>query len=316
MKKVNTSFIASLSLMIILALAACSPQAEQSAGEVPAADQKYKVVATTSIIGDVVSQVGDDLIALSVLLPVGTDPHSFDPTPQDIAKVAEADLIFANGAGLEEFLDNLVESAGAEDKVIYLSDGIDFLKADGDDHDHENENAGVDPHTWTDPNNVMVWIRNIEEALSELDPQNAASYDANAGKYQAELEALDVWIRDQVELVPAENRKLVTDHKFFAYFADRYGFEQVGALIPAYSTLAEPTAQELSKIEDAIRQLDVKAIFVGNSVNPALAERVSEDTGTALISIYTGSLSEPGDQADTYLEYMRYNTSIFVNALR
>jgi ABC-type Zn uptake system ZnuABC Zn-binding protein ZnuA len=162
----------------------------------------------------------------------------------------------------------------------------------------------------------MVWVQNIEGALSELDSQNAPSYAENAGKYQAELQELDIWIRDQVALVPSENRKLVTDHKLFAYFADEYGFEQVGALIPGYSTLAEPTAKELSDIEDAIHQLDVKSIFVGNTINPALAERVSEDTGTALIFVYTGSLSEPGDQADTYLAYMRYNTSAFVNALR
>jgi ABC-type Zn uptake system ZnuABC Zn-binding protein ZnuA len=261
----------------------------------------------------VVSQVGGDRIELSVLLPVGTDPHGFDPTPQDISKVAEADLVFANGAGLEEFLDNLIESAGAQDRVVPVSDGIDFLvfEAEGHEHDH----TGANPHTWTDPNNVMVWVRNIEYELSELDPANADLYADNAEKYKAELEALDAWIRGQVSLVPAENRKLVIDHTLFGYFAETYGFKLIGALIPGYSTLAEPTAKELADIEDAVRGQNVKAVFVGNTVNPAMAERFAEDTGTTLVFVYTGSLSEPGGEAGTYIDYMRYNTSAFVDAL-
>jgi ABC-type Zn uptake system ZnuABC Zn-binding protein ZnuA len=183
---------------------------------------------------------------------------------------------------------------------------------EGEDHDHE----GIDPHTWIDPNNVTVWVHNIEHKLSEADPGNAQAYAANAEAYEAELETLDAWIKEQVAQIPEENRKLVTDHTLFGYFADEYGFEQVGALIPSFSTLAEPTAQELAAIEDAISELNVKAIFVGNTVNPALAERVAEDAGTLLVFVYTGSLSEPNGEAPTYLEYMRYNTNAFVDALK
>ena len=292
--------------------------------EMPQKGDVFKVVATTTIVGDVVAQVGGDLIELHVLLPVGTDPHSFDPTPQDIAKVADADIIFANGAGLEEFLDPLIESAGADGKVVHVSDGIDFLMLESDEHDHDGEeledeehtHEGVDPHTWVDPNNVMLWVKNIEHALSEADPQHAEAYAANAAVYETELKDLDAWIREQIAKIPEENRKLVTDHTLFGYFAEEYGFEQVGALIPGYSTLAEPSAQELAAMEDAIDKLDVQAIFVGNTVNPALAERVAADTGIQLIYVYTGSLSEPGGAAASYLEYMRYNTSAFANALQ
>ena len=273
------------------------------------------------LIGDVVAQVGGDLIELSVLLPVGTDPHSFDPTPQDIAKVADADVVFANGVGLERFLDNLIESAGAKDKVVYVSEGIDFLVFDGGEHEgeeHEDEDthSSADPHTWTNPNNVIIWVWNVEKILGELDPENSEAYQANAGKYEAKLKDLDTWIREQAALIPIENRKLVTDHTLFGYYADEYGFEQVGALIPGYSTLAEPTAQELAEIENAIIDLDVPAIFVGNSVNPSLGERVAEDTDIALVFVYTGSLSEPDGEAPSYLDYMRYNTTAFVNALK
>lgn len=304
-------------LIAMISLTACVQQAEQHASS-----GKLQIVATTTIVGDVVSQVGGDLIELSVLLPVGMDPHGFDPTPQDIAKVAQADVIFANGLGLEEFLDGLIEGAGAEAKLMFVSEGVDFLTSEGaDENDHEGQNQehslnGADPHTWTDPHNVLVWIDNIEKVLSEVDPENADDYAKNANLYQTELEALDAWIREQVALLPAENRKLVTDHALFGYFVKRYGFEQVGALIPGYSTLSEPTAQELAAIEDAIRNLSVNAIFVGNSVNPALAERVAEDLGVQLIYVYTGSLSRPDGEAATYIEYMRYNTTAFVNSLK
>ena len=304
-----------LLLAVLVVLTACSSPLQTASTEQQPSRDRLKVLATTTIVADVVSQVGGDLIDLSVLLPVGTDPHSFDPTPQDISKVSEADLVFVNGAGLEGFLDNLIESAGVQDKVIQVSDGIEFLAVDEEGHEHDDDHNGVNPHTWTDPNNVIVWTSNIERALSNIDPENASTYHANAEAYQADLKTLDAWMRDQVESIPSDNRRLVTDHKLFGYFADEYGFEQVGALIPGYSTLAEPTAQELAEIEDAIQELEVKAIFVGNTVNPSLAERVSEDTGIQLVFVYTGSLGDSGTVASTYIEYMRYNTNAFVDAL-
>ena len=302
----------------LFGLAACTQQNSDLGSGRVSDEARLKVVATTTIVGDVVSQVGGDFIDLNVLLPVGADPHSFDPTPQDIAKVADAELVFANGLGLEAFLDPLIESAGAEDKVIHISEGGELLLFNGEaDHEHqEEEHQGADPHTWTDPNNVIIWVDKIAQALSEADPDNASAFADKAKAYKSELENLDDWIRSQVAQIPTENRKLVTDHTLFSYFADEYGFEQVGALIPGYSTLAEPTAQELAKMEDAIRQLGVQAIFVGNTVNPALAERVSQDTGTILVFVYTGSLSEPEGDAPTFLDYMNYNTRAFVDALK
>ena len=274
---------------------------------------RLHVLATTTIVGDVVREVGGDAIELDVLLPLGSDPHSFEVTPQDIAKVARADVIFANGAGLEEFLDALIESAGAGDKVFYLSEGIDLLQTAPV---QENEPAKGDPHLWTDPNNVIVWTQNIAHTLSELDPTNADTYLGNAQEYERKLLELDAWIREQVALIPEENREIVTDHLFLTYFVDEYGLIQTGAIIPGYSTLSEPSAQELARLEDAIRALGVRAIFVGNTVNPTLAKRLSEDTGTQLVTLYTGSLSEPGGPADNYLDYIRYNVSAIVNALK
>ncbi len=342
----------------VLLLAAC-------ASPTPApqkVERKLRVIATTTIVGDVVAQVGGEAIELSVLLPVGADPHSFTPTPQDVAKVSEADLVFANGAGLEEFLTGLIESAGASGKVYAVSEGIQLMMGVAhkhgheDDHAHEGEHshegeqahegehshegeqahegehshegeqahegehghdhAGGDPHVWFDPNLVMVWTENVAKVLSEKDAQNAELYRKNAEAYLNQLRELDAWIRQQVEDVPADNRLLVTDHLAFGYFASRYGFTQVGAVLPGFSTLAEPSAQELAALEDAIRQLGVKAIFVGTTVNPNLAQRIAEDTGVKLVYLYTGSLSEQDGPASTYLNFMRYNVNAIVEALR
>ncbi|RME06449.1 MAG: zinc ABC transporter substrate-binding protein [Anaerolineae bacterium] len=305
-----------IALLVILAtavmLTACGggPAPEEKSGPL-------QVVATTTIVGDAVARVGGDAIALSVLLPVGTDPHSFDPTPQDIARVADADVIFANGAGLEAFLEPLLANASSQAEVVSLSDGIELLAApqhaDGED---EDDHGDADPHVWTDPQNVILWVEKIAETLQALDPDQAQTYVQNAAAYRQELEALDEWIRQQVDAIPPEQRRLVTDHAVFGYFARAYGFEQVGALIPGYSTLASPSARDLSALEDAIRQLGVGALFVGNTVNPALAERVAADTGVKLVFLYTGSLSAPDGEAGTYLDYMRYNTQAIVDALR
>jgi len=278
------------------------------------AGEKLKVVATTSIVADVVQNVGGDLIDLTVLVAAGGDPHSFDPAPQDIVLVSDAHVVFANGVDLETFLDPLLESAGATGRIVHVSHGVELIELETrqDEHDHE----GADPHTWFDPNNVVVWTHNIENALGALDPGNAEQYTENAGMYEARLKELDAWIQDQVAQVPKADRVLVTDHDSFGYLIHRYGFRYVGAVVPGYSTVAEPSAQDLATLEDAIRELDVKAILIGTSVNPDLAERVASDTGTALVFLYSGSLSEAGGPADTYIAFMRYNVSAIVEALR
>ena len=297
-------------------LVSCSSQTAPSAN-----DGKLQVVATTSIVADVVRQVGGDLVDVQVLLPEGSDPHSFDPSPQDIAMAADADIIFANGAGLEAFIAHLLESAGAEERVVEVSEGIDLLShpkdddhAEDDGHDHA-EHKG-DPHTWTDPNNVVIWVRNIEPALSESDSSNKEKYAENASSYISELEEIDAWIREEIAKIPVENRKIVTDHRLLGYYVEEYGLEQVGAIVDGYSSLSEPSAQELAEIEDTILALGVRAIFVGNTVNPNLAERIAEDTGVELVYFYTGSLSAKNGEAGNYLDYLRYNTRAFVGALR
>lgn len=305
-------------LTAALLLAGCSPA--QPAAEADASGG-LKVVATTTLIGDVLGQVAGERITLYTLLPPGADPHSFQPTPQDVARLAEADLVFANGLGLEEFLAGMLESANTPAQVVYLSDGITVREQTAEEHEAEEGaghggQAGQDPHVWMDPNNVLVWVDHIEAALAAADPQHAELFAENAEAYRQELRALDQWIVQQVNQVPPERRLLVTDHAVFGYFADRYGFEQVGAVIPGFSTLSEPSAQDLAALEQVITQQGVPAIFVGYSVNPTLAERVAEDTGVRLVPVHTGSLTAADGTAPTYLDFIRYNVEAIVSALK
>ena len=310
----------------VFAVSGCRPAAmvatehERRADEMPTLSrvtlregEKLQVVATTNIVADVVQNVGKDLIDLKTLMPVGTDPHTFEPTPRDVAAVADAHVVFANGAGLEIFLEDLLESAGEGVTVVPVSFGVELYQEEYEHREHESDG---DPHTWFDPNNVMVWTHNIEHTLGVLDPDNAEAYEMNGEAYEAKLEELDGWIREQLAQVSEADRILVTDHTSFSYFAHQYGFEQIGAVFPGYSTLAEPSAQSIAALEDTIGEFDVKAVFVGLTANPDLAERVAEDTGTQLVFLYTGSLSEAGGPADDYIAFVKYNVSAIAEALR
>ncbi len=311
-------------IAMALMITACTVPADFS--EPATSEPKLKVIATTTIVGDVVRQVGGDAIDLSVILPVGGDPHSYQATPGDLARVAEADVVFVNGVGLELFLDSLIENTAGQARVVSVSEGIP-LRVFAGDHDRDDDNHGdeddeddhdheYDPHVWFDPTLVKVWVENISTVLSELDGANASLYQENARKYTIELEILDQWITAEVAKIPAANRLLVMDHRVTGYFSNRYGFKEVGALIPAFSTLAEPSGRELAELVDVIADLNIKAIFVSEAVSPSLAERIAEDTGTQVVFIYHGSLSEADGAAATYLDFMRYNVAAITNALK
>lgn len=308
--KENTTLL-SIALSLSLLLAACAAPVFQDTG-------KMRILATTSIVGDVVSRVGGEHVQVSVLLPLGSDPHAFEPRPQDAAALADAELVFANGAGLEEFLQPLIESAGAGDRLVEVSDGITLLPFEeevGEESPAEEEHASGDPHTWMDPNNVLVWVENIAAALASADPENAADYRANATVYSAALADLDAWIRSEVARIPPDRRLLVSDHAVLGYFARQYGFVQVGTITGSFSTNASPSAQELAALEDSITSLGVPAVFVGESASRALADQVAADTGVRVAALYHASLSAPDGPAADYLEYMRYNVSVIAEAL-
>jgi manganese/iron transport system substrate-binding protein len=310
-------FLLPAALLLISLVAGCA--APSTANGTANQAGKLKVVATTTMIGDVVRNVGGDAIALTVLLPVGSDPHTFQPTPQDVARLADADIIFLNGIGLEANLQQVLGNISSQATQVIVSDGITPLKGTGAEGAAQPASSGKledDPHVWMDPNQVVFWVKNIESTLSKRDPANAARYQRNAAQYRQALVELDRWVSAQTAELPQANRKLVSDHQELGYFANRYGFEQVGAVIPSVSTSAEPSAQELAQLENAIHSLGVKAVFVDRVVNPVQSQRLASDTGAQIVTIYTGSLSDANGPAATYLDFIRYNVNAIVNALK
>ncbi|MGD2057440.1 MAG: metal ABC transporter substrate-binding protein [Anaerolineales bacterium] len=324
-----------LALLAVLAIAGCTPQAENHAlvdeaflsepAEINPVDleagSRLKVVATTNIVQDVVSNVAADLIELEALIPRGADPHAYEPTPGDLRKLARADLVFLSGVGLEQPLYATLSEIAADSVIVSLSEGIPLQSFDNvegvDSPDGEAHiEGGMDPHVWMDPLNVQTWIRNASEALSAADPAHSARYQSNAADYDKRLLELHAWIEEQVSTIPPENRKLVSDHRALGYFSARYGFELVATVIPGYSTAAEPSARELGRLMESIDAESAQAIFVGSNVNSTLAQRVAEDSGIQIVPLYIGSLSQPEGPAGSYIEMMKYNVKAITNALR
>lgn len=300
---------------------------------------KLKALATFSIIADFVQNVAGDKVALITLVGPETDSHDYEPTPSDAAKLADAQLIFENGLMFESWLDRLYEASGSRARRIVLSEGIDPrpFGHTHDEHDHEHgaeskeghshdeEKAGehahehgeFDPHVWQDVRNAIQMVRNIAQALSEADPANADFYAANAEAYIAQLEALDEEIVGLVERIPQERRKLVTSHEALGYFADRYGFEMVGAVLGTMAAEArEPSAQDFAKLAEAVKAEGVNVVFLENVTNPQAVERLAKEAGIAIgPSLYTDALGAPGSPGATYIDMMRFNARAIVEAL-
>ena len=294
------------------ATASNPPQAGQAGGPAairPAAlagGEKLRVVATTAILGDVVRNVGGDAIDLTVLIGPGQDPHAYEPTPRDVAAMEKAQVVFENGLGLEAGLDSTIRAAASHGQpVVEVSAGARILGNDTAAPAAGAHDATGNPHVWFDPANVGVWLHNIETTLSALDPRNAAAYRANAASYALKLTDLDVYIQAQVAKIPVERRKLVTDHEALEYFAASYGFTIVGTVIPSYSTIAEPSAANMTDLINKIRAEKVPAVFVGTTANAKVAEVVAHETAAKVLPLYSESLGAPGSGADTYLGMMR-----------
>ncbi len=257
---------------------------------------KLRVAASTTFVGEVVAAIGGDAIDVDVIYPRDADPHAFEPTPRDIAKLGGETIIFENGLGLETALQGplkALQTGGIE--IIEVSRGISARTAGGSE----------DPHVWSDPIALMTWTTNIETTLVRLDPADAAGFHECAAACRKMLVETDSWIRKQVEKIPAARRVLVTDHDALEYFAHRYGFKIVGTVLPGFSTLAEPSPRELAALEETIRREKVPAVFVDGPATPVLARRVAEDTGAKLITLPGCSLGAAGSETGTLPGYLR-----------
>lgn len=311
---------------------------------------RLQVVATTSLVTDVVAQIAGDMVDLHGLMSPGKDPHTYEPTPRDMALVEKADLIFSNGFDLEEGLLDTLASVKTG-RVVEVSRGIEvigFTESDedeGEDHEGEDEHEGeedhhdgdeehhegeedhhdghdheVDPHTWTSPLNVLVWVENISAALEDADPANREYYRAKADSYRAELLRLDEEIRSALSVIPGESRILVSDHKALNYFARDYGFDAAGAIIPSFSTNSETSARRFAALVHLIEERNIKALFIGTTSGDAIrkmGEAVQAELGFPLpvIPLLSGSLMPEGQEGDDYLGYIRYNVRQILTGL-
>jgi zinc/manganese transport system substrate-binding protein len=293
------------------------------AAQTPGAAEPLQVVATFSILGDLVQRVAGDEVAVTTLIGPGVDAHTYDPAPADLVALESADLIVENGLGFEPWLDQFLASAGAPATRVVASEGIAprVLVAGEDDPGHEGEDAHedgeIDPHVWHDVANAIVMVENIRDALVAADPAHAARYEENAAAYLAELRALDEWIREEVATLPDERRKLVTSHDTFGYFAAAYDFAVIGTALGSLSTEAgDPSAQQIVLLIEQIRAAGVPAIFAENVANPDLMESLAAEAGVTLAPpLYTDALGAPEGPGATYEEMMRANVTTIVDAL-
>lgn len=304
-----------------LPLLSCARRAETPGGRAPG---RPRVAASTTVAGDIVSRVGGPDIDLVVLLKPGQDPHGYEPRAADMAALDGVDVLFVNGLGLESFLPLLRGGLARPLRIESLSEGIEPITAAGEPedahgdepgHGEAHDHGGVDPHVWFDPLLVARWIDRIEAVLVELDPPAAPRYRERAAAARAELAALDEWIRSETARIPAGARRLVADHRVLGYFARRYGFEEGGVITQGFSTLAEPSARDVARLEAEIRARGVRAVFVGSTANPALARRIAADTGIAVVPFYTDALLGPEGEARSYEAMMRANVAAMVAAL-
>lgn len=277
------------------------------------AAEPLPVAASNSVIADFVRSVGGERVAVRPLAPAGTDPHTFQPTPETMQHVARARLLFFNGSGLEEWWDKTVRGVKGKDiPVVELSKGLATLRTAGPaEHRH---GGGLDPHAWLDPILAKGYVERIRDALGRVDPPGAPGYGERAGQYLAALDELDAWIRAEVGKIPAPRRKLVTFHNAFQYFANRYGLAVKGYVVA--SPGKEPSAKALAELSRRIRQEQVPAVFIEADFNPKLLEALGRDAGVKIVTnLYDGSLSD-GPPADSYLHMMRHNVATMADALR
>jgi ABC-type Zn uptake system ZnuABC Zn-binding protein ZnuA len=296
----------SLSLLATAALMAGCGSSDSSSATPGAID----VVVTTTQLGDIVRAVGGDAVAVHQILKPNTDPHDYEPRPKDIQETAGAELVVTSGDGLDAWMGEVIDNAGGDPAVLDAGGGRPVTRPG---EDVGSEASRFDPHWWHDPRNVEYATTRIRDALAKADPKATAKIDAGAEAYLTKLRALDTGIAKCMAKLPAAQRKLVTDHDAFGYFAHRYGIDVVGAVIPSQTTQAQPSAGDLATLTKTIERERVKAIFPESSINPKLADAIARETGaSSKHTLYGDTLGSAGSKGATYLGMETANADAMV----
>ncbi|MGD9656041.1 MAG: metal ABC transporter substrate-binding protein [Methylocystis sp.] len=266
--------------------------------------KKIPVVASFSIIGDLVREVGGDRVSVTTIVGPDGDAHVYEPSPADGRRIAKARLIFVNGLGFEGWLDRLIRAAKSKGEVVTLGKGVAARTGE----------EGLDPHAWQDVANAKIYVEAIRDALTAADPEGAQAYKANADAYLARLDALDADIRQAIDALPKERRRVVSTHDAFGYFSAHYGVEFIAP--QGVSTEAEVSARDVARIIDAVRTHKVAAVFVENIADPRLAKRIASETGARMGGVlYSDALSDAKGDGATYIDMMRHNVKELTKAL-
>jgi len=301
------------------ALLATSALVLPGVGAAPArAAGEVKVVASFSILADLVREVGGDRVSVTMLVPVNGDAHVYQPTPADSKAIAEARLVVFNGLGLEGWSARLLKAAAYKGPLLTASDGITPRKADEEGGGHEAGHAhheAFDPHAWQDVRNVRIYVANIAAALGRVDPAGKATYDARAAAYDAKLVALDKDIRAAYAAVPERQRRVITTHDAFGYYGAAYGIEFLAP--QGTSTDAEASAKDVARLIRQIKAEKITAIFVESISDPRVIQRIADETGAKLGgALFSDALSAADGPAASYLTMMRHNLTLLVAAMR
>lgn len=289
------------------------------------AAEPLRVVASFSILADMVRQVGGDRVAVQALVGPGEDAHVFQPSPAHARQVGQAQLLVTNGLGYEGWMARLLQSAGYRGPTVEATRGVRPLKAADDDHDHGHSHGhdhdhgdkgpGTDPHAWQSVPNAKLYVQNIVTGLCAADAAGCTGYRARAERYTAELTQLDADIRTAWKPVPAAQRKVITTHTAYAYYGQAYDVRFFAAR--GISTDSEPSAKGIAQLVRQIRSQGIRALFIENISDPRLMEQLARESGLrASGSLYSDALTRPGGEADTYVQMMRENTRRMVAAVR
>jgi zinc/manganese transport system substrate-binding protein/manganese/iron transport system substrate-binding protein len=274
-----------------------------------------KVVATTTQVADFARNIGGDKVKVTQILKPNVDPHDYEPSPADVQAITEADVVVKSGVGLERWLNQTITSAGFHGTLVDSSKGVAVRKGNGTD-----EEVAGDPHIWHNPENAEIMSRDIAAAFEAKDPGDKATYAANLASYTTKLDQLDSWITQQIDTLPADQRKLVTNHDAFGYYIDRYHLTFVGSIIPSFDTSAELSGKQLNTLIAKIKSTGVKAIFSESSLPPKTAEAIGKQAGVKVEagddSLYGDTLGPAGSAGATYLDMERHNTTTIVTALK
>lgn len=271
-----------------------------------AQSKRKLVVSTASIFADMAENIAGGHVDVKTIVPIGGDPHIYEPTPGDAQLVSQADLILKNSLTFEGWLNGLIESAGGKATVVTITEGVQSIQS--------AYKGSADPHAWMDANNGLIYIKNIKDALVALDPENREVYEFNFGVYRKQLEEMDAYIFEQIKKIPEKQRILITSHDAFQYYGRRYGVTLESVI--GVSTEAQAQTSDIIRLSKVIRESGVPAVFIETTVNPKLLEQIAADNKVTIGgSLFSDSIGPKGSAAPSYLDMLKYNTDTIVSAL-